>query len=57
MLERLAGYDIVFYDGVYYGVPQTLGAVRLDAPASRRLPGVIDGTTLESVRHAIAELR
>jgi hypothetical protein len=57
LLESLNGYDIVFYKGVYYGLPQTLGPVRLDSHEARRLPGVIDGTTRESVRHAIAELR
>jgi hypothetical protein len=31
--------------------------VRLDSHEAKRLPGVIDGTTLESVRDAIAELR
>jgi hypothetical protein len=29
--------------------------VRLDSHAARRLPGVIDGTTLESVRDAIQD--
>jgi hypothetical protein len=55
LVERLNGYDILFFKGVYYGLPQTLGPVRIDSPDARRLPGVIDGTTLESVRHAIAE--
>lgn len=53
LVERLAGYDIVFYKGVYYGVPHALGPVRFDTHEARRLPGVIDGTTLESVRDAI----
>ncbi len=56
VIERLRGYDIVFYKGVYYGLPQSLGPVRLDSHEARRLPGVIDGTTPESVRDAIAEL-
>ena len=56
LIERLKGYDIVFYKGVYYGLPQSLGAVRLDSHEARRLPGVIDGTTRESVRDAIVEL-
>lgn len=55
LIEHLNGYDILFFKGVYYGLPQTLGPVRIDSPDARRLPGVIDGTTLESVRHAIAE--
>jgi len=55
LIERLNGYDILFFKGVYYGLPQALGPVRIDSPDARRLPGVIDGTTLESVRHAIAE--
>jgi len=55
LVERLARYDIVFYMGVYYGLPQSLGPVRLDTHEARRLPGVIDGTTLESVRDAIRE--
>lgn len=53
LIERLAAYDIVFYKGVYYGLPHSLGPVRFDAHEVRRLPGVIDGTTLESVRDAI----
>ena len=57
LVESLNGYDIVFYKGVYYGVPQSLGPVRLDAQEAKQLPGVIDGTSLESVRNAIAELR
>lgn len=57
LVETLNGYDIVFYKGVYYGLPQSLGPIRLDSHEARRLPGVIDGTTLESVRDAIAELR
>lgn len=57
LVERLNGYDILFFKGVYYGLPQALGAVRLESPEARRLPGVIDGITLESVRHAIAEAR
>lgn len=56
VIERLKGYDIVFYKGVYYGLPQSLGPVQLDSHEARRLPGVIDGVTLESVRDAIAEL-
>jgi hypothetical protein len=56
LIERLKGYDIVFYKGVYYGLPQSLGPVRLDSHETRRLPGVIDGTTRESVRDAIVEL-
>jgi hypothetical protein len=56
-IESLRGYDIVSYKGVYYGLPQSLGPVRLDSHEARRLPGVIDGTTLESVRNAIAEMR
>lgn len=55
LVERLKGYDILFFKGVYYGLPQALGPVRVDTPDVRRLPGVIDGTTLESVRYAIAE--
>jgi hypothetical protein len=55
LIEHLNGYDILFFKGVYYGLPQALGPVRIDSPDARRLPGVIDGTTLESVRHAIAE--
>jgi len=55
VVERLARYDIVFYKGVYYGLPQSLGPVRLDTHEARRLPGVIDGTTLESVRDAIRD--
>ncbi|HXF65821.1 MAG TPA: hypothetical protein VNK67_03850, partial [Burkholderiales bacterium] len=55
LIERLNGYDILFYQGVYYGLPQSLGPVRLDTHEARRLPGVIDGTTLESVRDAIRE--
>jgi hypothetical protein len=57
VIEHLGGYDIVFYNGVYYGLPQSLGPVQLDTHEAKRLPGVIDGTTLESVRDAIAELR
>lgn len=56
LIESLKGYDIVFYKGVYYGLPQSLGAVRLDSHEARRLPGVIDGTTRESVRDAITEM-
>jgi len=56
LIESLKGYDIVFYKGVYYGLPRSLGPVRLDSHEARRLPGVIDGTTPESVRDAIAEL-
>lgn len=56
-MESLKGYDIVFYKGVYYGLPQSLGPLRLDSHEARRLPGVIDGTTLESVRDAIVELQ
>ena len=55
LIESLKGYDIVFYKGVYYGLPKILGPVRLDSHEARRLPGVIDGTTLESVRDAIQE--
>ena len=55
LIESLKGYDIVFYNGVYYGLPRSLGPVRLDTHEARRLPGVIDGTTLESVRDAIKE--
>jgi hypothetical protein len=55
VIERLGGYDIVFYNGVYYGLPRSLGPVRLDTHEAKRLPGVIDGTTLESVRDAIQE--
>jgi hypothetical protein len=55
-IESLKGYDIVFYKGVYYGLPQSLGPVRLDSHEARRLPGVIDGTTPESVRDAIVAL-
>jgi hypothetical protein len=57
LVERLNGYDILFFEGVYYGLPQSLGAVQIESHEARRLPGVIDGTTLESVRHAIAEIR
>lgn len=57
LVESLKGYDIVFYKGVYYGVPQSLRQVRLDPQKARQLPGVIDGTTLESVHDAIAEMR
>ncbi len=57
LVESLNGYNIVFYRGVYYGLPQSLGAVQLETYDARRLPGAIDGTTLESVRDAIAELR
>lgn len=53
LIESLRGYDIVFYKGVYYGLPQSLGPVQLDSHEVRRLPGVIDGTTPESVRDAI----
>jgi len=53
LIQSLKGYDIVFYKGVYYGLPQSLGPVRLDSHEARRLPGVIDGTTPESVRDAI----
>jgi hypothetical protein len=56
-IESLKGYDIVFYKGVYYGLPQSLGPVRFDSGETKRLPGVIDGTTLESIRDAIAEMR
>ena len=55
-VESLKGYDIVFYKGVYYGLPQSLGPVRLDSHEARKLPGVIDGTTAESVRDAISEM-
>lgn len=55
LIESLNGYDITFYNGVYYGLPQSLGRVRLDTPEAKRLPGVLDGTTLESVRNAISE--
>jgi hypothetical protein len=55
LIESLDRYDIVFYNGVYYGLPRSLGPVRLDTHEARRLPGVIDGTTLESVRDAIQE--
>ena len=57
LIESLNGYDIAFYKGVYYGLPQSLGPVRLEAQETKRLPGVIDGTTLESVRDAIADAR
>jgi len=57
IVESLNGYDIAFYKGVYYGLPQSLGPVQLERHEARRLPGVIDGTTLESVRDAIAERR
>lgn len=56
LIESLKGYDIVLYKGVYYGLPQSLGPVRLDSHEARRLPGVIDGTTPESVRDAIVAL-
>jgi hypothetical protein len=56
IIESVKGYDIVFYKGVYYGLPQSLGPVRLDSHEARRLPGVIDGTTPESVRDAIVAL-
>jgi hypothetical protein len=55
LIESLKGYDIVFYKGVYYGLPRSLGPVRLDTHEAKRLPGMIDGTTLESVRDAIQE--
>jgi hypothetical protein len=55
LVERLEGYDILLCNGVYYGVPQSLGLARLDPREARQLPGVIDGTTLESVRNAIIE--
>jgi hypothetical protein len=57
LIENFNGYNILFYKGVYYGLPQSLGTVRLETYDARRLPGAIDGTTLESVRDAIAELR
>lgn len=57
LIESLNGYNILFYQGVYYGLPQSLGTVRLETYDARRLPGAIDGTTLESVRDAIAEMR
>lgn len=56
-VERVNSYDIVFYKGVYYGLPQSLGPVRLETYEVMREPGVIDGTTLESVHNAIIELR
>jgi hypothetical protein len=56
LIESLKGYDIVFYKGVYYGLPRSLGPVRLDSHEAKRLPGVIDGTTPESVRDAIVAL-
>ena len=40
---------------VYYGLPLSLGPVRLETGEVRRHPRGIDGTILESVRNAIPE--
>jgi hypothetical protein len=55
LVESLGGYNIVCFDGVYFGLPQSLGPVKLEAANAKLLPGVLSGTTLESVRDAIIQ--
>jgi len=56
LMESLAAYNIVFFDGVYYGLPQSLGPVNLEATHANLPPEVLSGTTLESVRDAIIQI-
>jgi hypothetical protein len=55
LMESIKGYNIVFFDGVYFGLPQSLGPVKLEAARTKQMPGVLTGTTLESVRDAIIQ--
>jgi hypothetical protein len=55
LVESLEGYNIVFFDGVYFGLPQSLGPIKLEAANTKLMPRVLSGTTLESVRDTIIQ--
>lgn len=53
LIMSLDQYNIVAYEGRYYGVPKELGPVDLDQESARQNPRIIHDGNLETVKAAI----
>jgi predicted O-methyltransferase YrrM len=50
------GYNLVFYDGRYWGIPQTFGPFDLTDPANRDKPGLHVAQTMAELEHRVSSL-
>jgi len=55
LIASLKGYNIVEYEGWFYGMPQSLGDIHLDKTDVIELPGIIRDLSREVVEHEIRE--
>jgi hypothetical protein len=55
IVRSLQGYDIIAYEGWFYGVPQSLGPVDLTQTDALSLPGIIADVAQTSVETEIAD--
>lgn len=55
VVRSLQGYDIIAYEGWFYGVPQSLGPVDLTQTDALSLPGVIADVAQTGVENEIAD--
>ena len=50
VIERRSGFNVVKYDGCYWGIPISLGSVNLLHEGDRRKPGIVRADTLHSIQ-------
>ena len=56
LLESIGPYNIVSYQGLYFGLPKRLGAVNWLSGQVGTLPGVVTASTLKEVKKSISQL-
>jgi hypothetical protein len=56
LLGSVRGHNIVAFNGLFYGVPQRLGPIKLEEVDIAALPEIICGTSEDSVKKAIEDL-
>ena len=57
LVGSLEGYNIVHYDGWYYGIPQALGEIDLRKTDPMRFPNVIRGSGIAEAEQRIRYIR
>jgi hypothetical protein len=56
LVNSVAGYNVVEYEGWYYGMPQALGDIHLEKVDVLEMPGVIRDLSQEVVENEIREM-
>ena len=50
-------YNIVYYNNVFYGIPQALGPMDLSIEANRARQGIVTGSSIEKAKRNIDKSR